>query len=150
MSEDESSTSPGGINSSEHTVDTSPDQDPIKNVDRARLEDQPLCVEINLKSMLCRAKVVNNMEFHRIIDVISSCMVDDLDMNMARGSLRARSLTCIRVLQYQNTTTYSVGDEQESGFRTNRPRILRYHFPYIFSSPVRQEQACQQYSEIYE
>ena len=100
-------------------------------------DDQPLCMALDLKSILCCGNLISAMQLEMLPNVLNSCIMDTLDMPSVDISCRA--LTCLRVTQYdavmEALSEYDGDIYDVEGRPSTRPRLLRFHYPYIFLHP---------------
>lgn len=90
--------------------------------------DSPLFVEIDLKAMLAGSTNVCSIHLNRIPAVISACIAGDDTLGLSSGDQGDKALSCLRVVQYERVT-------DGNGYVGRRPRLLRFHYPYIFMHP---------------
>lgn len=95
------------------------------------LADEPLCVSIDIRSMLGACKTMSSLQIVRLPSMIAACIEDTLDI--PEEGLCHRALSCVRVIQYERVQ-YSSSSNSEP-VESSRPRLLRYHYPYIAVHP---------------
>lgn len=109
------------------------------------LADQPLCVAIDIKSLLSCCRTVTNVHLELITDILMKCIVSLVDL--PEGEHMTRALTCIRVTQFDSvisqTPPLSAGGVDHVS-KSTRPRLLRYHFPMISIHPMEKKQLLNQ------
>lgn len=97
------------------------------------VEDQPLCVAFDVKSVLVACTSLSKMQMERIPSLIASCIVSSLDMSS--GEHGSRALSCVRVTQMQQVKNSSTAPRDAEAVSMVMPRLLRYHFPYLAVHP---------------
>lgn len=92
--------------------------------------EEPLCVALDAKSMCNEGTDIRSHEIQRIPAVINQCLLDAVDI--PEGEHMSKALSCIRVTQYERVLVSTLDNCAD----TTRPRLLRYHYPYIYLNMV--------------